>query len=233
LILTKLSNDQFSEFSNMKPALAALALLLLLTSTASAAITGGFVVVPGNASSPANTVTNDLLVEATTDWMAANLIIELTQGSIHQDALIAGIGPPSPALVGAIPALAWDTYVTGPQGLAGGAPSSAGGAVDLGGTSTGTFDGSLIDVNWFNVADSDTGTFTLGRFTFSNDARGSFTLRLDAAPLRSAPFLLSGRLINGTLTLVPEPSSLVLTALGCGLAAIAMFRRRSTLRAAA
>jgi hypothetical protein len=220
-------NYQLGELLNMNWKIASLAVALLcIASHASATVTGEFVVVPSEADSPAGTVTNDLLVTADTDWLAANLILHLTQGSLHQDALLVGIGPPSPALVAALPVLRWDTYVTGSQGLAGGTPSSAGGAVDLGGTSAGAFNSSAIDVNWFTTSTNDIGSFSLGRFTLSSDARGTFSLRLDGAPLRSAPFLLNGRIVNGELTLVPEPGTLAMALMGMSLIGV-WARRRS------
>ena len=175
---------------------------------------------------PAGFVTQDLKVQSNSDWLAANLIVTLTSGSIHQDALVAGIGPPSSALIAVLPALRWDTYVTGSLGLNGGAPASAGGAVDLGGTPAGAFSDSHIDLNWFTTATNDIGTFSLGRFTFSDTADGTFSLRLDSLN-QSAPFFLTGTIENGHFTAVPEVSTLALSGLALGAAGLIIRRRKA------
>lgn len=206
----------------------AVSLVLMLSgSLAFADVSGQFVAVASEEGTtpPAGFVSQDLLVNATTDWIAANLVVNLTGGSIYQDPLVAGIGPPSPALVLAIPSTRWDTYVTGSEGLAGGAPSSAGGAVDLGGNPIATFDSSHIDLNWFTTTTNDIGVFSIGRFTFSDDSEGTFLLRLDSVNQRS-PFLLSGTIENGVITAIPELGPLsLLAASGTCLALI--LRRRS------
>lgn len=178
----------------------------------------------GGSTPPAGYVTHDLVVSTTTDWLAANLVLTLDQGSVYQDPLLVGIGPPSSALVNAIPSTRWDTYLTGASGLAGGAPSSAGGAVDLGGKPLGTFSDSAIDINWFTTSLLDIGTFSIGRFTLSSDATGTYELRLDAFG-QAAPLFLTGNIAGGNFEAVPEASGLLLMLLGAGLG-VTVFRRR-------
>lgn len=223
----------------MRLVIQTLAVGLAWSSFVSAGIVGGFVQVTseGGDSPPPNFVTQDLAVTATTDWLAGNLIINLTVGSINQSIFIVGIGPPSAALIGAIPATRWDTYLTGSKGIAGGAPSSAGGAVDILGTQDGAFNESHIDINWFTTATDDIGSFTLGRFTFSNDAEGDFTLRLDAAPGQSSaflrsdalnsdgPFILTGQIHRGLMTAVPEAGTLATSAIAAACLAMTIHRR--------
>jgi hypothetical protein len=201
----------------MKLILTALATLLAWSSLASAAIIGSFTPITSEASTtpPAGYVSQSLTVNATTDWLASNLIVNLSQGSIYQDALISGYGPPSSVLVSVLPTTRWDTYVTGSLGLDGGAPASAGGAVDLGGSPASTFSTSHIDLNWFTTATNDIGTFSLGRFTLSSDAQGTFSLRLDSLG-QASPFLLTGEIKNGYFSAVPEVSTSVL----CGIAGL-------------
>lgn len=201
----------------MKLTLTALATLFAWSSLASAAIIGSFTPITSEASTtpPAGYVSQSLTVNATTDWLASNLIVNLSQGSIYQDALISGYGPPSSVLVSVLPSTRWDTYVTGSLGLDGGAPASAGGAVDLGGNPASTFSTSHIDLNWFTTSTNDIGTFSLGRFTLSNNAQGTFSLRLDSLG-QTAPFLLTGEIKNGYFSVVPEVSTSIL----CGIAGL-------------
>jgi hypothetical protein len=211
--------------------------VLTLGADAFAAPSAQFVLVAQEAgfTPPAGFVTQDLVVDTDVDWLAANLIVALSAGSIYQDAIIAGIGPPSSALVSVLPSTRWDTYVMGSGGLDAGAPSSAGGAVDLGGNPTATFNTSHIDLNWFTTSTNDVGVFSLGRFTFSNDAVGEFVLRLDflnsSATTRDAagPFTtltLRGEVVGGELVVIPEAGALALAGAG-GLVALAgLWRRR-------
>jgi hypothetical protein len=171
---------------------------------ASADISGTFtqVTTEGGDTPPAGFVSQDLSVNATTDWLASNMRVVLTTGSIYQDI---GAGTPNPVYTGPdptnfpfLPSLRWDTYVTGSGGLAEAAPRAAGGAVDLGGSATSAFTASGINLEWYTTTNTDVGTFTLGRFTLSNDAAGTFQLRLDSLN-QTAPFTLSGNVQNGLL----------------------------------
>lgn len=226
----------------MRTAIATLTVISLWSGAAAAAPTAGFVLVDeeGGFTPPAGFVTQDLVVDTDVDWLAANLIVTLAAGSIYQDPVVAGIGPPSSLLVGLVPSTRWDTYVMGSGGLDAGAPSSAGGAVDLGGDATATFNESHIDLNWFTVSANDVGNFRLGRFTFSDDAVGEFVLRLDflnsSASTRDAsgPFTiltLRGDIVGGQAVVIPEAGTLGLTCVGC-LAAAGWLRRRKRASAA-
>jgi len=206
---------------SMKTLFPLLVLVLLSANVADAAIIGSFESVSSENgfTPPSGFVTSDLAVNASTDWLAANLVLNLTSGSIYQDAILSGFGPPSSALVNAIPSTRFDTYVTGSAGLAGGAPSSAGGAVDLGGSPVSAFDTSKINLNWFTTSTTDIGQFTIGRITLSDDAVGTFSLRLDSLQ-QTGPFLLSGTIENGSFVAVPELNSIVMVSavglVGCG-----------------
>jgi hypothetical protein len=212
----------------MKTVIGALALCLGWTTFTSAAIIGSFVPVTSQDSStpPSGYVSQSLNVTATTQWYGAELIMTLTNGSIFQSPFVAGFGPPGAALESAIPSTVWDTYISGPTGDT---PSSAGGAVDLpGGTITSTFNTSAINIEWFEIPSaSSVGSFSLGQFTLSNDAAGSFELRLDCQN-QTAPFLLSGTIQNGSLATVPEVSTSVLCGIAMATLAIATRIRRTT-----
>jgi hypothetical protein len=211
----------------MNTCLRTLVTLACFASATVADITGTFVpvAIENGQSPPVGFKTSDLAVTATTDWLAGNLIIDLDQGSINQSNLIVGIGPPAQALIDAIPSTRWDTYVSNKAGVAGGSPASAGGAVDLGGTQAGKFDTSGIDINWFNTTSNDIGTFTIGRFTLSDDAHGTFVLRLDSLR-QDAPFLFSGSIKGGEFIVVPEAGTLAMSVLGLVLGALGVARTR-------
>ena len=212
----------------MKIIASALTLWAASATVASAAIIGSFVPVTSQDSStpPSGYVSQSLNVTATTQWYGAELILTLTNGSIFQSPFVAGFGPPGAALESAIPSTVWDTYISGPTGDT---PSSAGGAVDLpGGTITSTFTTSAINIEWFEIPSaSSVGSFSLGQFTLSNDAAGSFELRLDCQN-QTAPFLLSGTIQNGSLATVPEVSTLALTGMALGGVAMIMCRRKAS-----
>jgi len=135
--------------------------------------------------------TADLEVTTTTDWTSAALLLELSQGSIYQDAA-GDIDAPNPGLFGTFPTLEFDTYVDAGSNTA----LVAGSAGDVGGDAF-QFDTGEIDALWFDTASSDTGTLTIGRFTLSDDAVGTWSLRvLNAA---GDEFLDSGSFTLGNL----------------------------------
>ncbi len=215
----------------MRKLVLALAVLVSLASIASAAITGSFVPVAseGGTSPPAGHVSQDLSVNATTDWTGAQLrLIGLGATDIYQDAFSgAGLLPPNSAFFGAFPTLRWDTYATAKAPLS--APSTAGGAVDIGGAAAAVWNTQSINQQWFTTDLTDTGVFTLGRFTLKNTANGTFELRLDSAG--SQPFRLSGNIVNGVIggegPVIPEPSSAILSVMGLfSMLAVGIRRRK-------
>lgn len=192
-------------------ALAALLTSAIAVNGASASIVGWFapVATEGGDVPPAGYVSQDLTVNATTDWLATNMRVVLTAGTVYQDI---GAGTPSPLYKGPdptnfpfLPSLRWDTYVTNSLGLAGAAPNSAGGAPDLGGSVTSAFSTTSINLNWYTTSTTDTGTFTLGRFTLSNGATGTWQLRLDSLN-QGAAVVLSGNVVNGVLAGTSPPT---------------------------
>jgi hypothetical protein len=189
---------------------AALAIILAANSlpTASAAINGWFsqLSTEGDSTPPAGFVSQDLMVNATTDWLSTQMRVVLTSGTIYQDT---GAGTPVPGYKGPdptnfpfLPTLRWDTYVTGSGGLAEAFPLSAGGAIDIGGITGfpngGSFNTTSINLQWFTTSSADVGTFKLGRFTLADSAQGTWQMRLDSLG-QAAPVVLSGNVQNGLL----------------------------------
>jgi len=193
-------------------------------SVASATIVGTFVPVLQDAATtpPAGFVAQDLSVTTDTDWTQAELVVNLTTGNFNQVDFFGTNGngePPSAGTIAAVPGLRWDTYLTGWGALQ--TWSSAGGAVDIGGSAA-TFNTTKIDKQWFTTDTSDIGTSTLGRFVASTNASGSWKLLLSSA---TGTFSLNGQVANGVFV-VPEPGTLVLAGLSIPALAFAIRRRR-------
>lgn len=140
--------------------------------------------------------TYDLRVTSESDWMNASLQLDLTGGSIYQDA--AGtILAPNPGAFSEFPALEYDTYVTSSSRLT----SIVG---DADGDSGFNFDAQNIDISWTAPGKDDTGTFSIGRITLSDDAVGELRLVVDGR--RSDTFVNEVAFTAGALG-VPVPSA--------------------------
>jgi hypothetical protein len=131
-------------------------------------------------------VTQDIRVLTTHDWSSSGMLLNLTSGSIYQDASAgAGDTPPNPLLFASAPSLEFDTYV----GILDDAiPSIAGTAGDLGGTSAGwpyQFDTAGLDATWFNMpgysVGDDTGISSVGRLSLTDDAQGTLAFSVSEA----------------------------------------------------
>ncbi len=125
--------------------------------------------------------TSDLEVTTTSDWTGAVLLLTLTQGTIYQEPEGFGLngstlGPPNPAGFGAFPSSEFDTSIGGDVN----SPSIAGAAGDVGGD-TPQFDTSELDISWYNNVTNDIGTFDIARITLSDDAVGTWSMKLTAA----------------------------------------------------
>ena len=114
--------------------------------------------------------TFDLIVTSDFDWTGTALLIELTDGSFYQDPFGSELDPPS-GLLGTFPKLEFDTYVT----TYGNTASIAGGAGDVGGDGF-RFDTEELDITWYDVPKNDVGTYSIGRFTLSDNAAGSMRM---------------------------------------------------------
>ena len=176
---------------------------------------------------PEGYICQDLVVSTTTDWMSAQLIIDLTEpvggGGVYQHPFPTDEGPVDPSYYATYPGVEFDTYLT--DGRLG-APSVIGGAADIGGGIDAQFDENGIDVAWYTTDSDNIGDeLVLARITLSVEAQGTWAFLAAAAPpggpeVREtdagghAPLIIDG-------CLVPEPATLTLLGIG-----IAMLRRR-------
>ena len=161
---------------------------------------------------PAEYVTQDLVIDTTTDWLAAQLIVTLDEAErIYQ------FDPPFPSPP-QLPVPEYDTQLA--AGVLGVRAAGALGAVDLGGAIDGVFDENAISVAWFTTHKDEVGGLTLARITLVDDATGTWSFLATAAPGDGPLLLASGPVVDGHM--VPEPASALV--LAC-CAAWAAFRQ--------
>lgn len=206
----------------------ALVLVALMAATASADTLNNVIVTQvDNSAALSGYVTNDISIDFTGQYTQSQLLITLTQGSIYQDGF-GGDTAPNAGFIGLVPSLAFDTFVT-----LGGAttatsvdtPSFAGGAINLGGQVSKTFNTSTIDAAWFVPGGTtifDNNNFLSARVTLSDDAVGTWSYY----GLGSFPAYTASGTVSGGQLIIPEPASLVLLAAG-GLTFVVRGRRRT------
>ena len=165
-------------------------------------------------------VTQDLVIETTTDWLGAQLIVTLDEpGKIYQDRFGTFDAHPPCDIGWTPPTVEYDTYV-GAGFLCERTPLT--GAVDLGGDPTWTFDEDDISIGWYTTDTDDIGEFWVARITLADDASGTWQFLATAAPAEGPLLLASGPVVDGYM--VPEPMSGMLAA--CGLAWLIGKKRR-------
>jgi hypothetical protein len=210
------------------------ATIFLMAGTTMAQLTNsGWSVVDNSAGGAEVTgfTTNDLNIDFTGQLSGVQLLVELTSGSIYQNAA-GSAGPPIGAILPAFPSLAFDTFVTldsltsgGPHGE----PLLVGGAVNAGGSATAAFTTSTINQGFSPAAGVSSATdqtdFLAARVTLSNDANGTVNYLASANGVISPT--LSVPIINGVIggAVIPEPSTVIL--LGMGLVGVIALKRRS------
>ncbi len=189
-------------------AMTLVAAMLLGAAPASAAITFDLLQVD-NSAALTGYVTYDLQVTTDTDWTAAAMLVELSEGEIYQEPEGWGhngstLGPPDPAGFGMFPSSEFDTYFDGN----GRTVTFAGAGGDVGGDVL-QYDTVELDASWYNNAGGDTGTITIGRLTLTEFAAADLSIMLtnDADDMAefdvaigqgAAPLILD-------VTEVPEP----------------------------
>jgi hypothetical protein len=161
----------------------------------------------------ANFVTNDLLVNVATgsDWTNASLKVILSGGSVYNVAT-GTEGSPNPTLwsVATLRNTQYDSFVNSKNF---GPASILGRVADEGpGPARGVRFPTDPDISiaWGDTIAGEDGSFSIGRFTLSNNAQGAWSARVLEA---GGGFQdLSGTVVNGQI-LVPEPATLSVLAL--------------------
>jgi len=144
-------------------------------------------------------VTQDLIVHSATDWLSCQLMVTPdSAGGIHQDPLgSSGAQSPDPFFFAYFPSVEYDTYVS--NGSAGDGPLSAGGAVDLSGAPTQTFDQDALNIAWYSTSIDDLEELALARITLTDDATGTWRFLVSAYPAEGPLIYANGYLLNGTM----------------------------------
>jgi hypothetical protein len=165
-------------------------------------IPAGTLIYEGGGATLDNFVSQDLFANTTADWTAAAIVLELTTGSIYQDTLgrSNGIGTTNPTLIGLVPSLGFDSYVTEPSGLTA-VPGAAG---DLNSLVFRPDETTGLSLSWddFGASKTNFGASNIGRFTLSDDAQGTWSLAVTEAFNPIAKFL-NNPIINGQMVVDP------------------------------
>lgn len=147
---------------------------------------------------PTGFVVNDLSFSFNGQFTSVGLLTSgLSAGDIYQDGA-GGDTAPTSAAVSGDPSLATDTFVqfgadTSDTSIT---PSFAGGAVELGGAATATFNNQLLDVTYFTtpgIPVTDESNYFVGRLTFANTANGT----LDISTFLDDFFFYNFQIYNG------------------------------------
>lgn len=170
------------------------------------------------------------------DWTNSLIRIQLTTGTVYNAINAAGTEASPNAAIWTIPTLRngpYDSFVnskglgatpdTNPQ------PATILGTVNSDGSPGPTpaiglnINGAqLVSAQWGNTTGGETGTFSVGRFTLSADATGTFFGQSFDSSGGGAGVSFSGNIVAGAMV-VPEPTALGL--LGIGLAGTVARRR--------
>ena len=152
----------------------------------------------------------DMMVDTDTDWTNSRLDISLTSGAMYQHAFGSNSAP-TPALVAAFPELAYDTFVTVPNGL----DVTFAGAI--------TMDATTIAASWADTATGNAGKWQVARITLTQDANGSVAGKSYDVESAGQGILFTDdwEIVEGWLC-IPEPATLGLLAVG----GMAVLRRR-------
>lgn len=139
-------------------------------------------------------VTQDLVVDTTTDWLTAQIILSLDSPGIYQDPF-GNEQSPNPILFQFAPALEYDTYISNGtlgQNCAVIPPSGLGGSEVI-------FDDTQLSIAWYTTRTDEIGRLDLARITVGEQRMGGWRLQVTAAPAPGPKIVLDGRLIDGTI----------------------------------
>lgn len=154
-------------------------------------------------------VCQDLIADTTEEWTGAAILIELTAGSIYQELagsvpVTGGIkyyngqtnSPPFSTIFTDLPSSEYDTYIHS----TGNSVTIQGAGGDVGGD-TYQFDDAEIDVTWSSFT-APSGENYIGRFTFSDNATGTFSLMVTQADDTSS-YVVTGTISSGVMSFDP------------------------------
>jgi hypothetical protein len=226
------------------------ATVILFATSAMAQVTD--IGVTSNPDAFAGHVVNDISIDFTGQYTGSQLYVELTQGTIYQDALGSALAPNS-AFFPVFPSLEFDTFVAQGGSTAAttnGVIALGGGAVNLADVaqnpdnlgrpipSSSTFSTTLINQQYNPSAGliiSNQSDFLTARITLSNDAMGEIVFAGFASPDATNPVSpnvaprLNLPIVNGVIggggPIIPEPSTVIL--LGMGLIGLVAMKRRT------
>lgn len=169
----------------------------------------------------------ELRVTTDDDWLLTTLRVDLTAGTMYQNAFndnAEGTGPPGSTVIQFVPDAAFDTYATVPGGGNPFFPTDDPNFPDYVTTMT----ESVFQATWFDTGDAGAGTFGIAQITLSADAAGSVSGLVagggDTFDYFDGTHGSTQRFAIGNGSFVPEPGTLAL--LGLGGVVIAGGRRR-------
>ncbi|WP_197529387.1 PEP-CTERM sorting domain-containing protein [Botrimarina mediterranea] len=201
--------------------LAVIALLFVTSATNAALLTSPqwrSAIVPGT---PAGYTVWDLYISFDEQLFGQQMVVELTSGSIYQNASFGTETAPTDALIPIFPEVASDSFVT-MGGFTSGTSSSVlvvGGSTEIAGKNgPKKFDTQGVNIAWApapGVVINGGDDFPVARLTFSNDARGTIYFFSNAGG--------TGQIFEGQVPPLPEPTTAALV--GLGLLAAATRRR--------
>ena len=154
-------------------------------------------------------VANGILVDGEgLDWFGADLVIELTAGSVYNGD--PDTNQPQQVFWDLFPDLQFDTWVGVPGDLTN---SVHGGAVEFAGGPL-SMSGQTISVEWFNITVTNTDLTQIANISLTDDAQGTmslFVLFAGGTSLTTTSAIVGGALSPLTLPPpFPEPTSLAL-----------------------
>lgn len=203
--------------------LAVLLTVLAVTGVASAAISVAVEYAPVPLAGMESYVYNDVVVTTDSDWMRGVLVVTPDDpAKVYQDSM-GGITSPSPAWIGMVPSLEYDTYVS--NGVLGEnvsvlAAASVGRDVLEFTTDTDPSHDELA-VEYYTTDTDDIGVLSLARVTLANTTTGTWFFLATASPAGGPMVVAEGPIVGGAM--VPEPLTLSLLAVG---ACLPLLRRR-------